>query len=1403
MQAILPGRPPPKLQAFGTALCDGLRIVVYITGRALVILASPRRLLQTIYVDEVDALDTVALDEYTGQIAVTSESCIFVYQPFNIGNSLKVGNLLSKGGRVRLREEKCKKHEAEWSQYQSFSDTNNDPIKTLCWGTSHELLASTSSHLLLWNTAFEPRITFKTQLANPVKFANFSPDGQFIASSGDYDCLVKIWHRCTFDSEKTAFEVSYLRHEGIVAHVHWRRPCFHNDSMGNVLYTICSDDKLRIYTDTELRGNKKAVLKCSTSIDMARAIQPRYRDDGELAKRRYALILDCREFATAVDGCEKRGHSARQQNALEHIVEIAKRSPDLCVIFDGRGHMSVWGVSQDTTATPTTRTAAASSNRPIEVFNVSHVEGVDISLIANLTLQEDYAQFLAFAGGNGRKVGQVKDRIVILTHHFDGRIEWLESEADILFDPSHRSKRLRSKASWSGHQGTLKKIVRDVSGKTLVSRTDDNKATIWHQEGSSLIRQSTLLSDAHIHRSCLLDKGNLLANLHHDCVILWDVGSFHAKELARCDFQFGSKPSCILQLPTTDPGSNTLHIAAVAANMSGIAWEVKLDQPTSTPDEKQTSASNHPAVMTEFSRFQVEDEEDFAYMLPVDPAGSRITITGFFDIFAADIAISYTNGGTLKTWTAKVDEAGSEVHWLRTSTIETGITNPSLASATSIRKAAVADQDRSRLTIWDTKNAQLEFEERFESHDTIRDLDWTSTPDNQSILAVGFPQKVVLMSQLRYDYLGENPSWAHIHEIRIRDMTPHPIGDSCWLGSGGLVVGAGNQLFIYDKDIPAEEPLISRLRLAPHKGGKRGLADVFDVVSRLNGPLPVFHPQFLSQSILSGKIDLVHLILTTLNQKLKYFTEGDELDSFLGIPPEVIYDHVDAPQQFTWRETQLSPSIFADEELHPVDAAVAASLRENLAKITLPQLTSGEQLRLVDIAECVSMVEKHRRSMDGNAARFVLFFRDYMMRKGQGLDSPQESIPWRDIVWAFHSGSQEILTDLVSMAYNNKMMWEQARECGLFMWLRDLNALRAQLEIVARNEYTSTEDRNPVNCSLFYFALRKKNIIQGLWRMAHWHKEQKPTQKLLSQNFNLPRWKTASLKNAYALLGKRRFHYAAAFFLLADSPRDAAHVCINQLKDPQLAIAIVRAYEGDDGPVLKNILEKKILPQATLEGNRWMATWAFWLLQRRDLAVQCLIVSQQKHESESLSTILSANSLFLQSPVESLTAPIIDTPTTADAIPLQAKSYLSNDPALSVIYQQLREKTLQTIKGVEKIPAKEEWDFIIRNARLYARMGCDLLALNLVKHWRFITPALLPPSQQLHRKLSEEADLRNDVRQQHRRHVLRRRGSLTVADMSPPDCGKKNKEETEKSSSKTPTMFMEPDAMSLLDSFGF
>ncbi|PYH48352.1 WD repeat protein [Aspergillus saccharolyticus JOP 1030-1] len=1325
MRAVLPGRPPTKLQSFSTALWDGLRVVVYISGQALVILGGPHKLLQTIYVDDTDVLEAVTIDEVTGKIAACGGPDVFIYQPYGIQNET-----------------------LKWSLAQTFrSEDDDETIRTLSWGSPDELLLG-NSHLTLWFLNDQPRPVWKQGLASTVKFAQFSPDATLLVTAGHYDRMVKVWRRLNFGNN-IRFEVSYLPHPTIVTGIHWRRPYHREQSMGNVFYTLCADNKIRVWATIDYHA--PTALQLWTQIDMGASVQPRHATETTDTFRRYGFIVDSRDFCVATEKAVQRGTGNADNHALEHIIEVANKSPEICVVIDGEGHMSAWAL-QD---------VGSKAKAELNVFNILHVEGLNFAFMPGLTIEEDYAQLCAFQGT------EPGDSIAILIHHFDGRIEWFDSPVDVLFDPAPRKNRVAMRASWTGHNGPIKKIVRNAIGDTLASRTDDSKALIWRQKqragGSVLLRQSALIAEEHIHRSCVVGDGNYLVNLHHDGISIWDIRSFHARRLAAARFELSSKPLCVLPIPTAE-ANGVVYIATIAAGMDGIAWEIQL------PNTKQGESE---CRLRKFCTFHLGLEEDIAYILPVDPAGREAEMTGFFDLFSPDIALSYTGNGTVRTWTAKVDRDNDRVEWLLTSTVETGITNLSLASGSSIRKAALVDEGRTHLTIWDTNDAQLEFEEHFSQQDSIRDLDWTSTPDMQSILAVGFPHKVILLSQLRYDYLDSRPSWTQIREIWIRDLTPHPIGDSCWLSNGHLAIGAGNQLFIYENEISAADHLISQLRI-PARG--QSTVDLFEVVSRLNGPLPVFHPQFLAQCILSGKTNLVHSILLNLHRKLKFYTEGDDVDGFLEMPLEDFYFEHDTPQRATSKELNSSyADLSLEDEVTVVDENTAVALNENLARFALPQLSSQEQFRLVDTIECVATVEKHRRSMDDNAARYLLFFRQHLLRRTQGV-ATRDTVSWREIVWAFFSGSQDILVDLVSRQYSGKLVWKSARESGIFMWLSSAAAVRAQLEVVARNEYTKTEEKNPVDCSLYYLALRKKNILQGLWRMAHWHREQAVTQRLLSNNFDEPRWKTAALKNAYALLGKRRFEYAAAFFLLAGHIRDAALVCVNQVGDLQLAIAITRAYEGDDGPVLKELLEDRVLPEATADGNRWMASWAFWMLGRRGMAVQSLI-----------------------SPIESLILPTPSSPGSPGMIPLQAKSYLSNDPALVHLYKQLREKTLQTLKGASKISPQAEWNFVIRNARLYDRMGCDLLALDLVRHWEFLGGLPIPkPTKAIPMDLQqEEPDYRK---------LLRRRSSLVVADLPVKErlaLKPQPLAESQKTPKPPPTMFHEPDANSLLDSFGF
>ena len=971
---------------------------VYISGNALVILGGPHNLIQTVYHDESSDLDAVTIDETTGKIAISSSDEIHIYKPYG-------------------REEDVLK----WSLESSIPITGTtDGATTLSWGSDAELLLGALS-LKLYQTNADNGLIWDRNLPKPVKIADFSHDASLIASTGQYDRLVKLWRRQTFGADETRFDFTYLQHPTSVTGVHWQKPHVHQHHIDNVLFSICADSKIRIWSAAD--PHCMHALQLWGQINMQESIQPRLTDS--LSRERYAFFIDSTDLSYGTQQAMKGASSntERENHALEHLREVAKNSPEVCVVLDECWNMSSWGLEN----------IGNKTRKPTDIFNVAHVDNFKLPFLRDVRPEENNVQFLTFT------TQQSEHAFVLISHHFDGRIIWSECKLDQIFDPSPNRDRLVSKALWTGHDGSIKKIVRSHSGKALMSRTNDNEGLIWKHKGRKdglvLTRSSSLSSSTHIHRTLLLREGDFVVCLHHTGISVWNTTTYVAYEASSCNFEVDGKPLCLVQLPNPSGSSQSIYLATITSKMESIAWVVDLPAKTALG-----SPSGHTveASITECCRSNIGNEDELAFVLPVDPAGSTLILSGFLDAFAKDIAISYTYRGTLHAWTAVIEDYGDAVKWLKTSKIETGITNPSLASGNSIRKTALVNASRNRLTIWDQTNGQLEYDVTFESYDTIQDLDWSATPDSQSILAVGYPYKVVMLTQLRYDYLNAGPAWAPIREIHIKELTPHPIGDSVWLGSGNLVVGVGNQLFVYDEDVNTSDSMVVNLPIPLHSNRQ---LNIFDLVTYLNGTLPVFHPQFLTQCILAGKQDQVQQIVLALHKALKFFIAGDDLDSFLSLPAEQFFigqKHLSSADR---KEVGLSyADLIDDEEPQTVTEELAISLNENLAKLALPQLSSHDQIYLAGIVECVATAEKHRRSMDDLAMRYLLIFRQHMLRKGQA-PAVRINISWREIVWAFHSGSQDILVDLVSKNFSSRMLWEHARESGMFMWMTDLTAL--------------------------------------------------------------------------------------------------------------------------------------------------------------------------------------------------------------------------------------------------------------------------------------------------------------------------------------------------------------------------
>jgi len=88
----------------------------------------------------------------------------------------------------------------------------------------------------------------------------------------------------------------------------------------------------------------------------------------------------------------------------------------------------------------------------------------------------------------------------------------------------------------------------------------------------------------------------------------------------------------------------------------------------------------------------------------------------------------------------------------------------------------LVDENGNELTIWDTRVSRFsvheEYRKTFPREDIIQDLDWTSTPDSQSILAVGFPRRVVLFCQQRYNYLSSRSMWISFMSFDMHLFEP-------------------------------------------------------------------------------------------------------------------------------------------------------------------------------------------------------------------------------------------------------------------------------------------------------------------------------------------------------------------------------------------------------------------------------------------------------------------------------------------------------------------------------------------------------------------------------------------------------------------------------------------------------
>ncbi|KAH9838841.1 Regulator of V-ATPase in vacuolar membrane protein 1 [Teratosphaeria destructans] len=669
-------------------------------------------------------------------------------------------------------------------------------------------------------------------------------------------------------------------------------------------------------------------------------------------------------------------------------------------------------------------------------------------------------------------------------------------------------------------------------------------------------------------------------------------------------------------------------------------------------------------------------------------------------------------------------------------------------SANNDEVAAFAMDDFRELVVYDRVEGYVEHRETFKEQ--IRHVRCSNFGSSHNFVAVSFDTSAMILAQGMYGRRGGPPTWRCVKKLTVAELGL-TISAIAWLPNGSLALAAGSGILVADEAVPAHE-LDTETREALGVDTKAQVP-IVTLPRALKQPLRAWHPRLFSHLVHFGRTRTATSLLHRLAQKLKFWSEGDDLFEVLDIDPYEIVCQEEVSD--SW----LNEDLIRD-------------LTEQLQEKDLPNVSQAEQERLKHILDAIAFTAQHVNGLDKNALRFLFSWKvqllsmpkvtetlpngDHLQANGlpRPRPKPEPVVPtmhWRAVAFAYHSTTQQPLLDILTTHYDNKLSWPIGRKLGITAWLADKEALTSVFESLAQSAFRATDPPDPVNASLFFLALHKKQTLLGLWRIAVGNKEQKATMNFLKRDFAQAEAKTAAKKNAYALLGRRRFEYAAAFFLLAGDAASACNLLAGQCEDVMLAIAVARLYGGDDSAVLHTLIEKRLLPEAQDQGDRWLASWCHSMLSQQQEAMQVL--------------------------VRPLKGVVVE------------RGWHQDDPATLMLYKDLR----------EKIGASEfEWEAVLRGARVLRRMGLWILALELVRNWRegpveapsmldaFAPPAPAPADGGKAAREAKAAELLAKMR-------AKKAGGANGEGGGGGEAGKK----------PPPTQFKEPDPNSLLDSFGF
>ena len=199
----------------------------------------------------------------------------------------------------------------------------------------------------------------------------------------------------------------------------------------------------------------------------------------------------------------------------------------------------------------------------------------------------------------------------------------------------------------------------------------------------------------------------------------------------------------------------------------------------------------------------------------------------------------------------------------------------------------------------------------------------------------------------------------------------------------------------------------------------------------------------------------------------------------------------------------------------------------------------------------------------------------FMLKYNKFTTDENFKISSSDLCWLSLLNNQTDILNFICQGKISSITWETMTKYNIPLWINSDIKLRELLVEVGKNKYKQDlvnklkDNLNKIelnnfteNVALYFYLSGNNNLLYNYYDKEP-HNEK--IKKFIMKDFSIKKNRKAAHQNADALFNKRKFIYAAFFYLLADDIRSALDMVYEKMNDINLTVCILKLVKNKYG----------------------------------------------------------------------------------------------------------------------------------------------------------------------------------------------------------------------------------------------